>query len=896
MEQYKYDFSIIMPIYNVEEYLKEAVESLIHQTIGFDRIQLIMVDDGSLDKSSLICDGYKSIYPENIVVIHKENGGASSARNAGIPYVKGKYINFLDPDDTFAPDVLEKVLKFMQQNDLEVDVCCIPLYFFGDETGQHQLNYKFDKGTRVVNLSKDENAECILMSSSSAFYKESVADKLCYDLQLYTAEDAKVNLAVLMDNPKLGLVADAKYNYRKRVGSILNKSHYNRKWYTECLHLFSNWALDTALDKFGFIPKYVQYPVMYDLQWKLREKRILFGILSPEEEKEYTELLFSTACRIDDDVILNMRWLSLPSKNLVLSRKFATKPTINVHKHDADLLYHATKAVSISEMDTRLEFIDIQESSQSCVIEGFHNVFGVDPAEVQPILLVNNEEIHCDIIERPKQTTINLGIKASSPIGFRAEFPIREDKNIIYTGICYRKAVIKCRNIHYGKFFPISDVYDNAYAIKDNALIRLRKGGIVIQTNVSSTIIPGLEVRFLKEIWEKNLLGGRKAVIGRLYYHAMKSIKRRQLWIISDRFMKADDNGEALFNYIMSQKPQNTRVVFAINKNSPDYARIREVGECVNAMSFRHKLLHLLCDVNISSQADDMYINPFSGHDISLRDLLCHQQFIFLQHGITKDDISDWLQRYNKNMYGFVTSAKAEWTAIAKLDFGYPEDRIWLTGMPRYDRLYNDEKRIVTIMPTWRRYLMDHINAETSVWVEKKDFWKSSYYEFYRCLLNSERLLNTLEKYNYTLQFYPHPTVQSFAGSFVSDKRVKLLLKEKTYREVYAESSLVITDYSSAVFDFAYLRKPVMYCQFDKEEFFSGDHVYKKGYFDYERDGFGEITYNLEDTIDTIIEYVENDCKLKDKYRNRIDDFFAFNDKNNCKRVYEKILSLSNIH
>lgn len=111
------------------------------------------------------------------------------------------------------------------------------------------------------------------------------------------------------------------------------------------------------------------------------------------------------------------------------------------------------------------------------------------------------------------------------------------------------------------------------------------------------------------------------------------------------------------------------------------------------------------------------------------------------------------------------------------------------------------------------------------------------------------------------------------------------------YRDVLAESKMIITDYSAAIFDFVYLKKPIIYCQFDKEEYYS-KHL-AQGYFSYEKDGFGEVTDSLDSTIDMIIDYVKNDCRLKDKYRERIDNFFAFNDKNNCKRVFEKIMELS---
>ena len=94
------------------------------------------------------------------------------------------------------------------------------------------------------------------------------------------------------------------------------------------------------------------------------------------------------------------------------------------------------------------------------------------------------------------------------------------------------------------------------------------------------------------------------------------------------------------------------------------------------------------------------------------------------------------------------------------------------------------------------------------------------------------------------------------------------------------------------MFDFVYLRKPVVYTQFDREEFYSGDHMYVPGYFDYDRDGFGEVETDYDATVDRLIGYMENGCRLKDKYRARIDGFFAFNDRENCRRVYEKLRAL----
>ena len=115
--------------------------------------------------------------------------------------------------------------------------------------------------------------------------------------------------------------------------------------------------------------------------------------------------------------------------------------------------------------------------------------------------------------------------------------------------------------------------------------------------------------------------------------------------------------------------------------------------------------------------------------------------------------------------------------------------------------------------------------------------------------------------------------------------------KNINYQKYFKESALLITDFSSVAFDFAYLRKPIIYTQFDIDTFFEGQ-VYNKGYFEYERDGLGPVCYDYESTIKTIIEYIEKDCVIEDKYLERINNLYAYNDQNNCKRVYEEILEL----
>lgn len=130
-ETYSFKFSVITAVYNVASYLSEAIESILCQDIGFkDSVELILIDDGSTDSSGEICDHYQALYPDNIKVLHKPNGGAASARNAGIALASGRYLNFLDGDDKLSPGTLSAVYHFFSTVDDQISLVSVPIQFF----------------------------------------------------------------------------------------------------------------------------------------------------------------------------------------------------------------------------------------------------------------------------------------------------------------------------------------------------------------------------------------------------------------------------------------------------------------------------------------------------------------------------------------------------------------------------------------------------------------------------------------------------------------------------------------------------------------------------------------------------------------------------------------------
>jgi len=146
-------------------------------------------------------------------------------------------------------------------------------------------------------------------------------------------------------------------------------------------------------------------------------------------------------------------------------------------------------------------------------------------------------------------------------------------------------------------------------------------------------------------------------------------------------------------------------------------------------------------------------------------------------------------------------------------------------------------------------------------------------------LFNNEKLIEAAKQFGYTLIFKPHPELNEIIHLF--DTEHIIISTKETYQELINPSSLLITDYSGVSFDFAYLKKPVIYYQGDN------DYHYENGYWDYEKMGFGEVIENEEELVETLIGYMKNDCKMKKFYKRRVDNFFKFHDNDNCKRAYE---------
>lgn len=888
---YRYRFTVIFSVYKAEKYIDEAVASILHQSIGFEQnVQLVLVDDGSPDRCGEICDGYAAKYPQNIRVIHKENGGPSSARMAGLQVAEGRYVNFCDPDDILSDNALESVYRFFDRYDDVTDIVSIPMILFGTAHGKHHLNTKFDKGTRIINVEKEYYYP--QLSVATSFLKNEVAKQLQFSSKLVTAEDAEQITKILIRKPYLGVVADCVYYYRRYGESLVAAGPKKAAWYNDYLRYFCLEVMDYAERERGYIPKFVQYTVFCDMQWKFKIPEAP-TVLSAEERAEYGRLLDLCLSKISDEVILKLPGLYWDLRIALLHGKhpeesLVIKSPIDLYLgRDGELLHQ------YSNTAIRLSFLDREKNGFRLSVR--HVVFDLYDKPDTTELYCNGKRF------LPEKITFTDNVKSIGKTvsrWFSCEYflpdeALTEAENRCTFVTSVSGARVEHKHVSADANFPLESGYKKAYCYRDGYTFTLDPSALLIRKATNADRRKA-ERAFRRELWRSDRNGERKAVLARILLGVYRAFHKKPVWIISDRLNKCGDNGEAFFRYLKQIKYKKVRYYYAIRK-CPGYDQMRPLGNVVDRDSWKYKFLHLAAECIISSHGDDFVTNPFDNYSAPYKDILRQKNFIFLQHGVTQNDISGWLNRYNKNIRGFICAANPEYRSILDTpSYFYTEREAWLTGFARFDRLYHDEKKYITVMPTWRRYLMSGFDNEAGIWLGSEQFTSSRYYQFYNALINDERLLSAAKEYGYTVCYMPHPNVITFKDVFHQAEGVRFFTIDDEYRDVYAQSDLVLTDYSSAVFDFAYLRKPVVYAQFDKEEFFDGGHVCVAGYFDYERDGFGEVTYDLDSTVAVLIDYMKNGCQMKPEYRERADRFFAFNDRDNCKRILAKIEEAEN--
>lgn len=362
-------------------------------------------------------------------------------------------------------------------------------------------------------------------------------------------------------------------------------------------------------------------------------------------------------------------------------------------------------------------------------------------------------------------------------------------------------------------------------------------------------------------------------------YFKIKGTKMTDTWLISERGIDARDNGYWFYRYMKDNHPEIS-VKYVITKSSADSSKIDD-EDIVEYRSREHYYYFLFSKVLVSAQIMGFSPNEQLYYRLNKYGILkLTGKTVFLQHGITKD-FNPYMCKENAKLDLFICGAIPEHEYMIE-KYGYNEKEAVLTGFARFDNLKNIGEKTILIMPTWRKWLK---YAETLKGTE--------FYNNYMDILNDDEIIKLLEEKGYKMIFYPHIVLQKFIGEFKSKSDLVTIADFKDYdvQDLLRQSSLLVTDYSSVAFDYAYMNKNVIYYQFDLKQY--RDEQYSDGYYSYENDGFGPVCNDSESTKQYIKNFL-NDQKSLEEYNKRIGKFFKYSDCKNCERIYEKINEIVN--
>ncbi|KAF2419962.1 CDP-glycerol glycerophosphotransferase family protein [Microbacterium sp. B35-30] len=862
-------FTVISPMYNVARYLGEYFSSLESQTYGIENLEIVLVDDGSDDDTHATALQFAARHPDTVTVLTQENGGQASARNLGLSVATGEWVTFPDPDDVLAPDYFERVAAFMTSpggRGADMYTTRMLLWHEADNTitADHALDFRFDGGTRKLHLARDPRIVQAHVTTGFMRRDRIARHAISFEERLrYRFEDGHfVTRYLLADgDPSVGIVAESEYRYRQRAdsSSTIQQSVSQPAKYVDPIRFgFLDIAAGASLAEAG-LPRWVQNLFLYDQLWIFRSSQTAAVRHARFPESMYDQL---------GD--LYARWLGHIDEAAIIG--FDLMPVAQWMR-DALLLLKRGRGHSmpyLASVDKHRDLVQIN-----------YRYVGTAPRES---IRVSGEmaEAHftkdydLELVGRPIIHQRTLWISAAGPIeidldGVQQRIGLSETSQQVYT---IHRTLIEKRIGARRVENPGDSLPRWLGPLHQPATVARRKWHTMRRVGFGTAA----------RAWAT-----RAATRVALKSTRLRS-RFRNAWVLMDRDIDANDSGEVLYRWIAEHQP-DVNAWFVVRRNTSDWRRLRRDGFRLIPYGSARFFALMMNATHVASSHADRFITDA----VPAKYGKPSYSFTFLQHGVIKGDISRWLNA--KTFSTFVVSTDDEYDYVSGPGpFKFSGREVRLCGLPRFDDLLErDEKTpasqrdLVLIMPTWRDHLLGAMGSTSAERTLAADIRDTLYVQSIRMLLQSEELRRTADHHRCRLVFMPHPNMRDHLDVFDVPPHVQILsYADANVRDVIARARVMVTDYSSIAFNMGFLQRPVVYYQFDANEYYR-NHTERPGYFDYATHGFGPVTETADEAAAAVGAALEGD--LDSKYAARAAATFPVRDGQNSRRVYEAMLA-----
>ncbi|MFC7621929.1 glycosyltransferase [Microlunatus sp. GCM10028923] len=879
------DVSLIIPCYNVADYLPEFLKSLSEQDFRDSAAELIFVDDGSTDGGAALIEDWINDHdgvPARL--IRQPNGGLAAARNAGLAVAGGTWVSFPDPDDVLAEDYLARLTGFLRSEAAAgVALVCARVLILDDATGEltdsHPLRYRFGDGSEPELVSARERPDRIHLQAASACYR---LDRLRsagleFDGRVRpNYEDGQLTARYLWTeaDPVIAFLPGVEYRYRRRAdgSSLVQTSWRQAGRYTDVIEYGYLAVVRELAERHGAVPRWAQLQVLYDLFFTFREDERLHaasGRLDAAVTERFHTLVGRLRPYLDDWLIdgYDLTWTSDRMRQALL------------HGYRAEPYRPDEVRIQRLDAERRMGLVRYYFTGAEPVEELRYNGRPIEPrhAKVRAVSYLDRTLLRERLIWVPLLGELELSLDGR-PRPIRLGPP---DRNRYTTDPAQlRKRIAKAAQ-------PVPIAPPPEPAERPGEAIKHAKAlARVALRSLSLSKGQGTSAPVVRQAQDASVELKRRAV-------AEETVARYgECWLFVDRDVQAQDNAEHLYRHVRDHRPE-INAWFVLRADSPDWNRLAAEGfRLIDFGSDEHTLALLNCRHLLSSQADHYISRPLDTETYGKP----RWRFTFLQHGVMQDDLSRWLN--SKPIQTFVTSARPEFAAITGdgTAWNFTSKEVRLTGMPRHDALLakaqrTTDRRALVIMPTWRRWLLGPDTEDGNDRPSVAGFWDTEYARRWTELVTDPGLAETARAAGLPLVFVPHPNLRRyFTGVVPWPGRVEVYdYAGADLQDVIARAALLITDYSSISAEAGYLERPVLHYQFDRDAFYGGDHLGRSGGQVPDALRFGPVLDTAADVVAAVGAAAARDFAAEPTYLERMRAAFPHRDGGCCERVIEAV-------
>ena len=818
--------------------------------------------------------------------------------NATKEHISGRFVVCMDSGDTFSNEYMSEM--FCRMNDTKVKIG-ISQKIWSDRQKDTEVEPMsvalINRPYQVMNLN---SAYQIFPYFVAGTWIDAQEWKNRSFLEDRKYEWEKAYFSDLTDKNRKGLYVNTEqyvYANATETTPVCYQPFYEREWYYDVIDEF--WVPLVKKYEGKKIPKYIQYQIMFalDIRIKANLNNTDKHCVPVEEAYEYLWNLERILKYIDNDVIVNKARVEYNKEPFYIYKLYLIiknkDENIEFDRYylNGKEYFGLDNILILAQNSQKLNIQYIEYKNNTMYIDG--TLSGIYDIEKGKLFAVSGDKKY-EVKYNGRYSHIKVfGVSIYKRHPLRVEIPIEDKKE---QRIEFRYSLGGSEVLVDLSFDShtsmLSRKFRNSYwRFDDDRMAVYRDGIINIQkTNNRAVFIKEIKlwINMLSSLKKESL----KFFLVRLAYWVMKPIwGRKPVWMYFDKIYKGGDSSEYLFKYACGKK-DGIKHYYLVDKKCADYKRLKKEGygrHLLKRKSIKHRLMFLYSQMMVVSNSTVFAFNDYSmSASAHVRDLI-YFNVCCVQHGMSVQKIAIAQNRLRDNTKLYFCASKYELENLNRPIYDYEGyDALKLTGVPRYDGLKSDDKRQILISPTWRMQAAVPVSKNEGVQRDYNPLFKeSAYYRVFNSLINDERLLDAAKKYNYRIHYVLHPIVSAQADDFDKNEYVDIIpsVGDMSYEKEFRESSLMVSDYSGVQFDFAYMRKPVVYLHHDDIP-----QHYEEGTFHYDTMAFGEICHNNDELIDLLIEYMSNDCKMKPEYVARADDFFHYDDHNNCERIYDVMI------